>query len=424
MTDHRGKRSIAIAGAGPAGLAAALLLHRDGHRVSVFERFAVPRPLGSGLMLQPTGLAVLADLGLAERVLSRGRRIDRMFGRVLPSRRVVLDLHYRALNPDAFGLAVHRATLFDPLFEAVQKQSIAIETGRTVASVETSSGSGHRIIFDDGKEAGPFDLVIDALGMRSPLASLYDGGTARRDLAYGALWATLPWHPGRFDAHALEQRYRQASVMIGVLPIGRRAEAGPEEAAFFWSLKPAEYDAWRHAGLRAWKDRARELWPETEVLLDQIGDPEQMTLARYAHHTVMRPIAGGVVAIGDSAHAASPQLGQGANMALLDACALALALREHADLATALKTYAALRRWHIRFYQALSAMFTPFYQSDSSVLPVLRDWIVAPATRLPIIRGYVAAMVAGTILDPRRTLKLDAHDDARAAQVIADTVRP
>ena len=111
-------------------------------------------------------------------------------------------------------------------------------------------------------------------------------------------------------------------------------------------------------------------------------------------------------------------------MALLDACALALALREHADLATAIETYAALRRWHIRFYQALSAMFTPFYQSDSRVLPVLRDWIVAPATRLPVIRGYVAAMVAGTILDPRRTLRLDPHDDARAAQVIADTVGP
>ena len=95
-------------------------------------------------------------------------------------------------------------------------------------------------------------------------------------------------------------------------------------------------------------------------------------------------------------------------MALLDAYALALALRSSDDIADALAGYAALRRRHVRFYQALSAMFTPFYQSDSRVLPVLRDWIVAPATRLPVVRGFTAAMVAGTIFDPRQTLRIGA----------------
>jgi len=38
---------IAICGCGPAGLAAALLLHRQGHRVRIFERFETPRPVGS-----------------------------------------------------------------------------------------------------------------------------------------------------------------------------------------------------------------------------------------------------------------------------------------------------------------------------------------------------------------------------------------
>jgi 2-polyprenyl-6-methoxyphenol hydroxylase-like FAD-dependent oxidoreductase len=337
-------RSVAIAGAGPAGLAAALCLHRDGHRVTVFERFSAPQPIGAGLMLQPTGLAVLRELGLAEKVLARGRRIDRMFGRVLPSRRTVLDLHYRTLAPDAFGLAVHRATLFTPLFDAVRKNSITIETGRTVTGAEQASGGQRRLVFADGRHSAPFDLVVDGLGMRSPLAPIYHGG-ARHDLTYGALWTTLPWPQGHFDEH--------------------------------------------------------------------ITSPDQFTLARYAHYTVMRPIAAAFAAIGDSAHATSPQLGQGANMALLDAYALALALRGSADLAEALSTYTALRRWHIRFYQSLSAMFTPFYQSDSGVLPPLRDWIVAPATRLPLIRGFVAATVAGTILDPRRTLGLGRESGAR-----------
>jgi 2-polyprenyl-6-methoxyphenol hydroxylase-like FAD-dependent oxidoreductase len=113
-----------------------------------------------------------------------------------------------------------------------------------------------------------------------------------------------------------------------------------------------------------------------------------------------RPFGERLVAVGDAFHAASPQLGQGANMAMLDARALAHALRTESDIGEALSTYASLRRGQLAFYQALSWGFTPFYQSDSTVLPPLRDWIVAPATRLPLARRLVAASVAGLVLAP------------------------
>src|SRR4051812_1568245 len=71
----------AIVGSGPAGLAAAALLARDGHRVTLIDRFETPGPVGSGLMLQETGLAVLASLGVADRMISLGHRIDRLTGR-------------------------------------------------------------------------------------------------------------------------------------------------------------------------------------------------------------------------------------------------------------------------------------------------------------------------------------------------------
>ena len=62
MTRHRladvpaSRLSIGIVGAGPAGLAAALFLARSGHDVEIVERFEKPAPLGSGLLMQPTGL--------------------------------------------------------------------------------------------------------------------------------------------------------------------------------------------------------------------------------------------------------------------------------------------------------------------------------------------------------------------------------
>ena len=107
---------IAIAGAGPAGLAAALYLARAGHRVTIFERFETPAPVGSGLILQPTGLTVLDDLGLLADIIALGSRIDRLHGADATSGRTVLDVRYDAQKGGRFGLAVHRAALFGVLF--------------------------------------------------------------------------------------------------------------------------------------------------------------------------------------------------------------------------------------------------------------------------------------------------------------------
>ena len=59
---------VVIIGAGPAGLAMALMLRRQGREIDLIERFEQPSPVGSGLILQPTGLSVLSELGLYERI--------------------------------------------------------------------------------------------------------------------------------------------------------------------------------------------------------------------------------------------------------------------------------------------------------------------------------------------------------------------
>ena len=80
------------------------------------------------------------------------------------------------------------------------------------------------------------------------------------------------------------------------------------------------------------------LWPDCEAFTSQISNFEQLSLAQYGHHTLAIPAGRCLAVIGDAAHSTSPQLGQGANMALLDAAALALALERaarHDDAPTA-----------------------------------------------------------------------------------------
>jgi 2-polyprenyl-6-methoxyphenol hydroxylase-like FAD-dependent oxidoreductase len=387
---------IAIVGAGPAGLAAALYLKRAGHRITIFERFDNPAPVGSGLILQPTGLTVLADLGLLQSIMALGARIDRLYGADARSGRTVLDVRYR---DGRFGLAVHRAALFSVLHEAVLREGIGIETAAEVEDVEPSDATA-RLIGSKGRALGSFDLVVDASGARSKIRRLAQAPAEPRPLAYGAFWASLAWRDNGFDAHALLQRYRKASVMIGVLPIGRAHLGGETMAAFFWSLKPPAADAVRATGIEAWKDRVLGLWPECEAFTNQIGGFEQLALARYGHHTLLPPVGRRLAVVGDSAHSTSPQLGQGANMALLDARALAFALEQSGNLEIALSRYVAFRRWHMRVFQALSWMFTPFYQSDSAVLPFIRDRLVATIASIPPAPRLLAAMVSGTLVDP------------------------
>jgi len=408
-------RKVAILGAGPAGLTSALLLERLGYEVTLFERFEAPRPLGSGLILQPTGLAVLAELGLDQAIFSRGARIERLFGRSVPSQRVALDVRYSATGAAWHGLGVHRAALFEVLFDAIQRTRVQIECATPIIGVDASSGTAARILDQSGRHIGPFDLVVDALGARSPLAAATPGFHIT-SLAYGALWATVPWPGAPFDASALEQRYVRARRMVGLMPIGSRN--GVQEGAFFWSIKTPDIAAWRERGLAAWKDEVYEVWPEAQTMLAQINDPAQLSVAEYRHHTLRRPCSNRLVHIGDAAHATSPQLGQGANMALLDALALARALAAQRDLDAALAMYARLRRRHVRVFQTASRLFTPMYQSDSRVLPALRDAVVSPLARVPLAARLIAHLVTGLIVPPLAGERFEGHCDP-AESVIA-----
>jgi 2-polyprenyl-6-methoxyphenol hydroxylase-like FAD-dependent oxidoreductase len=378
---------IAIAGAGIAGLAAASFLRRQGHRVVLYDQLDKPAPIGSGLIIQPTGQAVLSALGLGEALARRGARIDRLFGRAARSGRIALDVGF---GDGAYGIGVHRAALFELLFSEALDAGVEFEPAHEVVGVHV--GESATLEFSDGRRSPGFDLIVDALGLHSPLVE-----RENLFLDYGALWTNIPLKEStKMMQNTLEQRYEGARKTAGVMPIGAMAD-GPPLAAFFWSLRRDRFAQWQADGLDTWKEEVLALWPALEAHLAIIQNPEQLVFARYAHHTIQNPVGHRLVHIGDSWHAASPQLGQGANMALLDAYALAKSLDQTTDIDAALGAYKMLRQRHVWLYQTISQLFTPFYQSDSRLLPWLRDYIATPAAQLPPIAAVLSSMVAGNL---------------------------
>lgn len=387
-------RRVAVVGAGVAGLAVATLLARAGHDVALHERFAEPAPVGSGLMLQPTGLAALARLGLLEEIAALGAPITRLHG-TTDRGATVFDLGYADLAPGLHALAVHRAALHGVLWRAFAASGARIVTGSAVASVRESP-AGIDLVAADGAVLAEADIAIDASGARSVLRAQVDA-TPPRAFTYGAVWASVP-DPGLAPGMLL-QRYVAARIMLGWLPAGRAEPGGPPLAALFWSLKPCDHAAWA-ARFDDWRDEASALWPPVAPVLAALPGPQAFTPAAYIQFTAKRPWRGRLVLLGDSAHATSPQLGQGANSALLDALALADALAAEPEHEAAFARYAAARRAHVRFYQRASALMTPFFQSDSTALAWLRDATFDRLRIIPWLRREMVRTLAGLKTGP------------------------
>ena len=91
----------------------------------------------------------------------------------------------------------------------------------------------------------------------------------------------------------------------------------------------------------------------------------------------------------------SPQLGQGANLALMDARALAETLSRSGTIQDALVAYGALRADHIRFYEFASRWLTPVFQSRHEWIAPIRDLLMGPAGRIGWVRTQMLQSLAG-----------------------------
>jgi flavin-dependent dehydrogenase len=307
-----------VAGGGPAGSAAALVLARAGRRVMLVESSADREGLKVGESLPPAARPLLADLGLLER-LEDDRHL-RSYGTSAAwgSRRLVeTDFVF---DPNGHGWHLDRRRFDHTLRRAAAAAGAEVRSG-AVVRVDGRTDDGWRVRLNDGAEL-PARTLVDATGRRASLARGLGARRERHDRLVG-VFGSAPAIAGDADARTLVEAAPDGWWYTALVPGRRRVAVLMTDA----DLVPP--------GARTPAGFAAALAMTEHVALRVAAGPIE-TRTEPAHGSRLRPCCGdGWVAVGDAALAVDPLSSQGLMTALYTgaagACATDARLRGDRD---------------------------------------------------------------------------------------------
>lgn len=384
---------IAIVGCGTAGPAAAVLLKRQGHEVILFERAKECKAVGAGFLLQPSGMVVLKELGILGEVLARAARVDRLHVLDMGGH-TLLDLRYAEIGQESFGAGLHRPVLLHHLIQAMREAKVEVCWDWEIEAASRSEGRWS-LRSTRGEKCCGYDLLIVADGARSRLRDLVGTGGVNRGYPWGAHWF-IGKNNRVFPENELHQVVHGTRRLGGFLATGYDLDGGDSLVSLFWSIKIEDDENLRKKPIEEWKRQILTLCPRAGTLLEQITGWDQVLTARYGDVRMRRWYGEGIVVLGDAAHAMSPQLGQGVNLALADASCLADCLAK-SPLSVALKRYQRRRTLALRYYQIATRWLTPWFQSDHEWLSPVRRVFFAIFGRITVARYFMTLSMAGLI---------------------------
>ena len=318
---------ILIVGGGIAGLAVARTLARASCAAEVVEREPTWDGGGLGIYLPGNASRALRGLGLQQAVLERGIVIPRQ--RVSDHRgRLLVEVDLAELW-DSVGpcLALHRADLHAVLLDGAR--DVPIRMGVEVRRLREQDGAV-TAEFGDGT-AGEYDLVIGADGIRSAVRRLAFGDDAAAEPVGQVGWRFITACPPAITTWSVMLGHRTAFLMI---PIGKGRVYCYCDVVSSSSTEQHDELGQLFSGFAA---------PVSEIV-DSVAERGVVHRAAIEEVALDSWVRGRVLLIGDAAHATSPNMAEGAAMALEDALVLAECLQRFDVVPAALSAFEARRR--------------------------------------------------------------------------------
>ena len=355
-----------VVGAGIGGLAAAVALRRIGWQVEVFERATELGEVGAAVSIAPNAVKALRELGLEAAFQAAACELDGLESRTKAGRRITgVDA---GLLKDRYGAGLynlHRAALHELLREAAG----IIHTGHTATAV-TSNATSASVDFDGPR--GPVtvdaDLVVAADGVRSRLRAGLFGTHPGPAYAGYTVWRGLvsAEAAGRIGVPARLSETWGRGARFGHAPIG-------DGRAYWYAFENAEPGAEHEHHTAALVKRFADWHHPVPSLL--AATPTEALLRGDVYY-LAEPLdsftAGRVALLGDAAHAVTPDIGQGACLAIEDAVVLAAELSA-AAVPAALNAYDAARRPRTQELARRSGRIGRMLMNPSRVAASVRD---------------------------------------------------
>ncbi|PCJ61984.1 MAG: hypothetical protein COA73_07040 [Candidatus Hydrogenedentota bacterium] len=351
---------ILIVGGGIGGLTLGAQLAQRGFHAHIVEKTPQWAPTGAGIILGINAMRIMENLGITDALLERGMlagdtAITDSRGRILSS--INMTALSKELGP---SISIHRADLHDVLVTANASNTLRLDT--TLRDLLQGKDETN-VTFSDGSTS-TYDLVIGADGLRSQVRDMIFGTTKYHYSGYTCWRFVVEGMPHIKRVQEMWGRGRR----VGVVPIG-----GGKVYSFTTLNTSQGNPEMKNISVEKYKSIFGHFEGHVPEMLSQITEPTQLIHNDLEEIRLPSWTHGPIGLLGDAAHAMTPNMGQGAAMAIEDAFVLAELLEAGGDMSKILTAYEARRRPRVTWVQQQSWRIGKVAQWESAVGCAVRN---------------------------------------------------